>query len=47
MLDGLKELRAPDTIIAADSGYYSEDNLKQLESRQIEGYIADNGLSQA
>jgi transposase len=41
MLDGLKELRAPDTILTADSGYYSEANLKQLESRQIDGYIPD------
>src|SRR3954468_1540922 len=43
MLDGLEHLRAPDTIIAADSGYYSEANPKQLESRGIEGYIPDNG----
>jgi hypothetical protein len=43
MLDGLAQLRARDTIIAADSGYYSEANLKELESRAIEGYIPDNG----
>jgi len=43
MLDGLAQLRAPETIIAADSGYYSEGNLKDLESRGIEGYIPDNG----
>jgi hypothetical protein len=41
MLDGLAQLRARDTIIAADSGYYSEANLKELESRAIEGYIPD------
>ena len=41
MLDGLAQLRAPDTIIAADSGYYSEANVQQLESREIEGYIPD------
>jgi hypothetical protein len=41
MLDGLAQLRAPETIIAADSGYYSENNLKQLEARGIEGYIPD------
>ena len=43
MLDGLEELRTPETIIAADSGYYSEANLKQLEARGIEGFIPDNG----
>lgn len=43
MLDGLVQLRARETIIAADSGYYSEANLKELESRGIEGYIPDNG----
>jgi len=41
MLDGLERLRAPDTILTADSGYYSEANLKQLESRDIDGYIPD------
>jgi transposase len=43
LLEELEELRAPDTILAADSGYYSEANLKQLEARGIEGYIPDNG----
>jgi hypothetical protein len=43
MLEGLVQLRARETIIAADSGYYSEANLKELESRGIEGYIPDNG----
>ena len=43
MLDGLAQLRADETIIAADSGYYSEANLKDLESRGIEAYIPDNG----
>jgi hypothetical protein len=36
MLAGLERLRAADTIITADSGYYSEGNLKDLESRGIE-----------
>src|SRR4051794_29066960 len=43
ILEQLEQLRAPDTIIAADSGYYSEANLAQLEARGIEGYIPDNG----
>jgi transposase len=43
LLDELEQLRAPDTILAADSGYYSEANLNDLEARGIEGYIPDNG----
>jgi len=43
LLEELQQVRAPDTLIAADSGYYSEANLKQLEARGIEGYIPDNG----
>jgi len=43
LLDEIEQLRAPHTILAADSGYYSEANLKQLESRGIEAFIPDNG----
>jgi transposase len=43
MLDEIEELCAPHTIIAADSGYYSEHNVQQLEARGIEGYIPDHG----
>jgi hypothetical protein len=43
LLQELEQLRVPHTVIAADSGYYSEANLKELEARGIEGYIPDNG----
>jgi transposase len=41
LLAEIEELCAPHTILTADSGYYSENNLKQLEARAIEGYIPD------
>jgi transposase len=43
VLAELEQLRAPHTIVTADSGYYSEANLKQLEAHAIEGYIPDPG----
>jgi len=39
----LEELRAPDTVLSADSGYYSKANLNDLEARGIEAFIPDNG----
>jgi len=43
VLDALDALRARHTIVAADSGYHSEDNLKGLEAKGIEAFIPDNG----
>jgi len=43
MRDALEGVRAPDTVLSADSGYHSEDNLKDLEARGIEAFIPDNG----
>ena len=43
VVEALDELRAPHTIVAADSGYYSQANLKELEARAIEAFIPDNG----
>jgi transposase len=43
LIEALDELRAPHTIVAADSGYHSEDNLKELEAKGIEAFIPDNG----
>jgi len=43
LVEALEEIRAPHTIVSADSGYYSEDNLKQLETNGIEAFIPDNG----
>jgi len=43
LLADLEALRTRQTMLTADSGYYSEANLRQLEIRGIEGYIPDNG----
>ena len=43
LLAELKDLCAPDTVVSADSGYYSEANLKQLEAHGMEGFIPDQG----
>jgi transposase len=38
----IQPLAKPDTVICADSGYCSEDNLKQLEAKGIAAFIPDN-----
>jgi transposase len=43
LVEVLEQIRAPHTIVSADSGYHSEDNLKQLEAKGIEAFIPDNG----
>jgi transposase len=43
MLEPLSALRAPHTVLSADSGYHSKDNLEQLEAQGIEAFIPDNG----
>jgi Transposase DDE domain/Transposase domain (DUF772) len=44
VVDEIKPLLAPDTLLTADAGYHSEDNLKQLADRQVDALIADNGM---
>jgi transposase len=41
--EALEQLRAPDTVLSTDSGYYSKSNLKDLEARGIDAFIPDNG----
>jgi hypothetical protein len=41
--EGLEGVRADHTVLCADSGYHSEDNLKALEARGIQAFIPDNG----
>ncbi len=41
--EALEPVRAPDTVVCTDSGYYSKSNLKELEARGIEAFIPDNG----
>ena len=43
MVEALKQLRGEQTVVSADSGYHSEDNLEQLEAQGIEAFIPDNG----
>ena len=43
MVDALAPITTPCTVFTADSGYYSKDNLRELEARGIEAFIADNG----
>lgn len=43
LVDALEPLRTPETVITADAGYHSEQNLTQLHERQIEAFIPDNG----
>jgi transposase len=41
--EALEQVRTPDTVLSADSGYYSQSNLKDLEARGIDAFIPDNG----
>jgi len=44
VIDAVRDLIEQDSIITADAGYHSEENLKQLSERNIEALIADNGM---
>jgi transposase len=46
MVDGLKErqLLTESSVVTADSGYHSEENLTGLEERQVNALIADNEM---
>ena len=46
VVDALKPLRSSTTLITADAGYHSEDNLKALDERQVDALIADGGMRQ-
>jgi transposase len=37
-------LRTEDTLITADAGYHSKDNISELAARHIPALIADNGM---
>ena len=39
-------LRQADTLITADAGYYSDDNIQALHDRHIPALIADNAMRQ-
>jgi transposase len=40
----MKDVLAQNSVITADAGYHSEENLKQLAAMQVEALIADNGM---
>ena len=40
----MKDVLAENSLITADAGYHSEENLKQLAAMQVEALIADNGM---
>jgi transposase len=42
MIEAIEPLANEGTVLCADSGYYSEDNLQGLEAKGIEAYIPDN-----
>ncbi len=41
MADALTALRGADTVVCADSGYHSEENLQYLEAQGLEAFIPD------
>jgi transposase len=40
----MKDVLAQNSLITADAGYHSEENLKQLAAMQVQALIADNGM---
>ena len=42
-----KQCASPPTEVLADSGYFSVENLKQLEEQKVEGLIPDSNLARA
>jgi len=46
MIDKAAALREPHTLITADAGYFSDDNIRALHERSIPALIADNAMRQ-
>ena len=44
VVEALRDVLAPDTLLTADAGYHSEANLQQLATRGIDALIADPDL---
>jgi transposase len=42
LTEAIQPIATPHTVVCADSGYHSEDNLKQLEAKKLEAFIPDN-----
>lgn len=43
MVEDLKPVLTPESVIVADAGYHSEANLALLESEKVDAFIADRG----
>lgn len=43
IVEELKTVLKPDSVIVADAGYHSEANLAHLETEKVQAYIADRG----
>ena len=46
MIDKTEGLRDDNTLITADAGYYSDENIRALHDRSIPALIADNAMRQ-
>ncbi len=46
VVEAMRDLIEPDSIVTADAGYHSEENLKALAGMKVEALIADNGMRQ-
>jgi transposase len=46
VVQGMRDLIEEDSIVTADAGYHSEENLEELAKLNIEALIADNGMRQ-
>ena len=44
VVEEIKPILAADTLLTADAGTHSEQNLKDLADKNIEALIADNGM---
>jgi len=44
IVNAMKEVMSPDTLITADAGYHSEANLKDLAALNVDALIADNNM---
>lgn len=44
VVDAMADMLAEDSLITADAGYHSEDNLAALAEREIDALIADNNM---
>lgn len=44
VVEAMKQVLLPSTLLTADSGYHSEQNLRALESQGIDALVADNQM---